>query len=228
MSLAPAVVASSLTAQNETAGAADFSITLAGASAAGLLLLSWVAVEKVNWAGPVAGNNGDAYTLVETHDYPSPFTAYGMRFCSCAASAGGSASTQSGTKSQGTSDEVTLAGLALSGGTVVSKSAVTRAANGAGATHTSGSVTTTGRALLVSVCSGTGDVNATAPTQTWPTGENGWTVLQSVARSSAAAPNGHVPLYLAVREVSAAGTYTVGVQTTINEGLMMLLYAVQV
>ena len=53
------------------------------------------------------------------------------------------------------------------------------------------------------------------------------TVRESVAYSSAQAPNGHVPLYLATREVSSAGDYSVDVQVTINEGLLFMIYAVQ-
>jgi hypothetical protein len=77
---------------------------------------------------------------------------------------------------------------------------------------------------LIAVCSGDGNVNAVAPTQTWP---GDWTVLDSVAFNSTDAPNGHVPLYVATKEVSGAGTYTVDVQVTIDEGVTLAIFAVQ-
>ena len=49
---------------------------------------------------------------------------------------------------------------------------------------------------------------------------------RSVARGTAQAPNGHVPLYVATKAVSA-GTYSVNVQVVINEGIVLAIYAVQ-
>jgi hypothetical protein len=135
-----------------------------------------------------------------------------------------SAHTVSGTRFTGTAEEVTLASVVLSGGLIVASSVVNRSAAGAGATLTSGTVTVDRPVLLVAVASGSGDVNATAPTQTWPVG---WTVHQSVARSTATAPNGHVPLYIASKAVGP-GTHSVNVQMTINEGAIIALYAVGV
>ena len=51
-------------------------------------------------------------------------------------------------------------------------------------------------------------------------------MVQSVAYSSAQAPNGHIPLYVAYRAV-AAGSYTVGVTVAIDEGVTLAIYGVQ-
>lgn len=223
---APTVLGSALVADNELSGVNSRTLTMTGITSAGTLL-SWVGILTASFAGPVVGNNGNTYTQYFSQDFgadtPDNFTAYTLRGYRAYTASGGSAHTFNVTKSSGDSGELTLAGLLLSGGTIASSSVVLRDRAGAGATHTSGSVTATAPALLVAVCSGRGDVNATAPTQTWP---GGWTIHQSVARNSSAAPNGHVPLYVATKEV-AAGTYTVDVQVAINEGVLLSLAAVQ-
>lgn len=221
---APSVLGSGLIADNETEGANSRTLTLAGIAAAGALLLPFVALRTAIFAGPPTANNGNTYAQQVSQDYGPGFPTYSLRGYFDAAVSGGSDHTITVTKSSGDAEELTLAVLALSGGSIVSSSIVNRTANGAGATHTSGTVTTTGPARLVAVGSGSGDVNATAPTQTWPVQ---WTQHEAVARSSAQAPNGHVPLYLMSREVGA-GTHSVDVQVTINEGIVIALYAVQV
>lgn len=222
---APSVLASALTAQKQTEGTATYTATPASA-AAGATVLSWVGVRTALFAGPPAGNNGNVHTELFSQAYGNGFTDYSLRGYRCYSAAGGSNHSVTGSKSSATDEEATIAALVLSGGTVVSGGVVRRVANGAGATLTSGIATTTGPALLVASASGDGNVNATAPTQTWPTGD-GWTVHRSVAFGSADAPNGHIPLYIATKEVAAAGDYTVGVQMTINEGATISLHAVQ-
>lgn len=221
---APWVLASDLVADNETAGVSPRTLTLAGQSGAGVLLLSWVALRTATFTGPPTANNGNTQAQEFSQDYGPGFPTYSIRGYRTANAAGGSAHAVTVTKDTGTAEEMTFALLAVSSGSVISSSVVSRTAAGAGATLTSGNVTVSNRnALLVAVGSGTGDVNATAPTQTWPAG---WTIHQSVARNSAQAPNGHVPLYLATREV-APGTHSVGVQMTINEGIVLALCVVQ-
>ena len=223
---APVVIQSALTAQKETEGTASYVATLASDATAGRTLLSWVGVRTALFTGPVTGNNGNSHLEQFAQAYPSPFTTYSMRGYRAYAVAGGSAHSVTGSKSSGTAEEATIALLALSGGTIVqAPSPVLRAAAGAGATHTSPDVTVSGgSALLVCIASGDGNVNATAPTQTWP---GTWTVERSVAFSSAQAPNGHIPLYVATRTIGP-GTYNVGVQVAIDEGLLMAIYALQV
>lgn len=223
---APTVIASALTAQKEGEGTANYTAALASDAAAGRTLLSWVGVRTALFTGPVTGNNSNTHTEQFSQAYPSPFTAYSMRGYRAYSAAGGSAHSVTGSKSSATAEEATIALLALSGGTITqAPSPVLRAAAGAGATHTSPDVTVSGgNALLVCIASGDGDVNATAPTQTWP---GGWTVQQSVAFNSSQAPNGHIPIYVATRTVGP-GTYNVGVQVAIDEGLLMAIYAVQV
>lgn len=221
---APAVIQSALSAQKEGEGTTSFSATLASDATAGRTLLSFVGLRTSIFTGPVTGNNGNTHTQQDSQAFPAPYTTYSMRSYRAYGVSGGSAHSVSGSKSSGATEEVTTALIALDGGSIVDSGVALSAAAGAGATHTSPTVTTTGPALLVCIASGTGDVNATAPAQTWP---GNWTVRQSVAYSSAQAPNGHVPLYLATREVSSAGDYSVDVQVTINEGLLFMIYAVQ-
>lgn len=222
---APTVIDSALTAQKEGEGTSSYSAALTSDGTAGRTLLSWVGVRTSLFAGPVTGNNGNTHTEQFSQAFPSPFTQYSLRGYRAYSVAGGSAHAVTGSKSSGTTEEATIALLALSGGTITqAPSPVLRAAAGAGATHTSPEVTVSGNALLVAVACGDGDVNATAPAQTWP---GTWTVHKSVAYNSTQAPNGHIPLYLATRSVGP-GTYSVGVQVAINEGLLMAIYAVQV
>lgn len=220
---APIVLGSALTVQKETEGTANFVATVAVGSA-GLTLLAWDAGRTAILASPVSGNNGNTHTQQFSQAYGNGFTNYSLRGYRCYGASGSSNHSVTGTKTSSTAEEATIGLLALSGGTIVSSSVVQRVAAGAGATLTSGTVTTTGPALLVAVASGDGNVNATPPSQTWP---GNWTVRQAIAYGSADAPNGHVPLYIATREVASAGDYTVGVQMTINEGATIALYAVQ-
>lgn len=221
--LAPNVLGSALLADNEGSGANSRTLAISGVSAAGATLLTWVALRTSIFAGPPTANNSNSYTQVFSQDYGPDFTQYSLRGYRAYSVTGGSDHDVTVTKSSGDTQEVTIASLAVSGGTIIDSEVVNRTAAGAGATHTSGTVTTTGPALLVAVGSGTGDVNSTPPTQTWP---GSWTVHRSVARGSADAPNGHVPIYLATRVVGA-GDWSVGVQVTINEGIILALYAVQ-
>lgn len=224
LSTSISVLASALTAQKETEGTANYVATL-GIGTAGVTLLTWDAGRLAILTTPIAANNGNSFTSDFSQAYGNGFTNYSLRGWHCYAAAGGSNHAATGTKTSSTAEEATIALLALSGGQIgTRKSVVQRTNNGAGATLTSGTVTMTGPGLLVAVASGDGNVNATAPTQTWP---GDWTVLQSVAYSSAQAPNGHVPLYLAVKPVSAAGDYSVGIQMTIDEGATIALYGVQ-
>lgn len=218
----PQVLGSNLVCQKETEGTADFSATVATGQA-GATLLSWVGIRTALFAGPVTGNNGNSHTQQFSQAYGNGFTDYSLKGFRSYAAAGSSNHSVSGTKSSSTAEEVTVALLALSGGTIVDSNVSQQVAAGAGHTFTSGSVTTSGPALLVAAASGDGNVNATAPTQTWP---GDWTVRESVAFGSGDAPNGHVPLYIATKEVGA-GTHTVDVQVTINEGITIALYAVQ-
>jgi hypothetical protein len=216
------VLGSALIADNENSGVNSRTLDIAG-GAAGVLLLTFVGIRTSIFAGPPTANNGNTYTQEFSQDFGPAFPQYSLRGYRVNAAAGGSSHTATVTKSSGDAEELTLAGIAISRGSIVSSSVVNRTAAGAGATHVSGNVTATGPALLVAVGSGSGDVNATAPTQTWP---SEWTQHQAVARSIAQAPEGHVPLYLMTRAVGV-GTHNVEVQVAINEGIVLSLYAVQ-
>ena len=220
----PAYIDSALVAQKETEGTTNFSAALASDATAGRTILSFIGLRTAIFTGPPTGNNGNSYTLLDSQAFPSPYTTYSVRSYRAYSVSGGSAHSVTGSKVSGAAEEVTMAFVALDGGTVVDSGVGLSAAAGAGATHTSPTVTTTGPAMLVCMASGTGDVNATAPTQTWP---GDWTVQESVAYSSAQAPNGHVPMYLATKSVSAAGNYSVNVQVTIDEGLLFMIYVIQ-
>lgn len=219
---APTVLGSELVADNEDEGVDVRTLTFAGLSAAGLTFLAWVGLLTANFTGPVAANNGNTYALELTETFAPLYTQYSLRSYSVEEGLGGSDHTATVDKDQGAIQELTFAAIALSHGTIVDSVSVNRTANGAGASHVSGDVTVSGPALLVAVASGTGDPNVTAPTQTWPVG---WTIHESVARNSSQDASGHVPLYLATKAVDA-GTHNVTVQTTIDEGLIIQLFAV--
>lgn len=220
---APTFLSSSLTAQKETEGTASYSAT-AAVGTAGATILSWVGVRTALFTGPVTGNNSNTHVEVNSQAYGNGFTNYSLRGYRCYSASGTSNHSVTGSKSSSTAEEATIALVVLSGGSIVSSNQSGQVAAGAGHTFTSASVTTTGAAMLVAVASGDGNVNATAPTQTWP---GDWTVRESVAYGSGVAPNGHIPLYVGTKSVSGAGTYTVDVQVTIDEGITIMIYAVQ-
>lgn len=224
---APSFIGSNLECQKETEGTTGFQATVAN-GAAGLTLLSWVGVRTALFTGPVSGNNANSHTQQFSQAYGNGFTNYSLRGYRCYNALGSSNHQVSGSKSSSSAEEVTTAIVALSGGTIVDSNISQQVAAGAGHTFNSGNVTCTGPAILVAVASGDGNVSPTAPTQTWP---GDWTVRESVAFNNAAspagAPNGHVPLYVATKVVTA-GTYSVDVQMAINEGVTIALYAVQV
>lgn len=221
---APDLLGSALTSQREGEGTANFSAALS-VGTANVTLIGILGIRTALFGGPLTGNNGNTYDSSALFNVPygNGFGTYSLRGWRAYGASGSSNHAVSGTKSGGNSEETTVAIVGLSGGQVRSSNALARVANGAGATHTSGSVSTDGPARLISITSGDGNVNATPPSQTYP---GDWSVLHAYAEGTGTAPNGHIPLYIATKVVSIAGSYTVQVQTTLDEGLTMVLLAV--
>ena len=215
------VLGTGMIADNQWDGVEVRTLTLTGVSVACLLLAS-VGILTASFAGPPTLNNGNTLALEYNQDFGPEFPTFSNRAYSEVSAAGGSDHAITVDKDATFAGELTLMGIALSGGAIQDSSVTSLVAGGAGHTHTSNTVTTAVPALLVSFSSGAGDVNPTNPTQTYPAG---WTVHQFVARNSSEAPSGHIQTYMATKWVDA-GTHSVAIQVTIDEGIIIALFAV--
>lgn len=95
------------------------------------------------------------------------------------------------------------------------------AAQGAGVGYSSPSITTTGPAVIFAIWSGDADT-ATNPKDVAVSG-TGWSLLESSFQSSVP----YVQFAVAVRVVTAAGTYSCTWTPTANQGAAMQMVAVQ-
>lgn len=170
--------------------------------------------------GTPTDNKGNTLTLLESSGYHGGLWApFGMEVYGKASAAGGSSHAVSITKSTAT-EESTLIVIEGVGASIPDTSIVTRAGAGAGVAYTSASVTTTGPALLVSACGGDGGVDTTDQTAT---PEAGWTTIESLFLGLTA----YIQCAVAVKRVSAAGTYTCSWTPVENQGAILFLAAVQ-
>lgn len=224
------VVGSALTAQKETEGTASVTATLS-IGTAGVTLVCINALRTAIRSGPTLNNGNTLGSALVTAAYTPNFGQYDLIIQALTAAAGTSNHAATVTKTGGTAEETTIALIALDKGSATANSVVRNAA-GAGATLTSASFTVpSGRARCIAVWSGTGDVNVTAPTATMvdsgsTTAAQWGSPILSVAFGSAAAPNGHIPLFVWAADL-AAGTYTWAAQPVINEGAVMATVVVQ-
>ena len=96
----------------------------------------------------------------------------------------------------------------------------TGAGAGAGVPYTSAAVTTTGSALLIAAWGGDGGVGTVNQTAT---PGSGWTLIESLFLGSTA----YIQAAVAVKAVSAAGTYTCDWTPAEDQGAILFLAAVQ-
>lgn len=169
---------------------------------------------------------GNAYAYIS--GTPRPYDAFTGSSASVAVklgAAGGSLHTWSASIGNvgGNEDEVMIAGLEIFGAPILQSSSIVERADGSAATITSGTVTTTAKALLVAIVFGNGNVNQ----------EHVFTFLDGfskVARACAEGdvnPNGYIQVEIATRLVDIKGTYSFRAQGTASEGGQMALLAFQ-
>lgn len=169
---------------------------------------------------------GNAYSYVSgfPRNYdafaPSAFsvsTAFGAR--------GGTAHTFSASIGNlgGNQDEVVIGGLEIFGATYLQSSSIVERADGSNATITSGTVTTTAKALLVAIIAGNGNVNQAHDF----TFLDGFTKVARVCAEGDVNPAGYIQIEVATRLVDLKGTYSFRAQGTNTEGGQMALLAFQ-
>jgi hypothetical protein len=171
--------------------------------------------------GAPTDNKGNTYTLVQAQSgyYGGRWAPYGLEVYAKTDAAGGTGHAVSITKSTPTA-ESTLIVVEATGTTIQSSSIVTRDGAGAGVAYASGSVTTTGPALLVAVWGGDGGVGTADQTATPGAG---WTVIDSLFLGFTA----YIQAAVAVKLVEDAGTYTCDWTPVENQGAILFLAAIQ-
>jgi hypothetical protein len=169
---------------------------------------------------------GNVYTYIP--GTPRPYDAFAGSSASVAvkiSAAGGTAHTWSASIGNvgGNEDEVVIAGLEIFDAPILQASSIVERANGAAATITSGTVTTTAKALLVAIIFGNGDVNQDHVF----TFLDGFTKIPRACAEGDVNPNGYIQVEIATRLVDLNGTYSFRAQGGLNEGGQMALLAFQ-
>jgi hypothetical protein len=166
-------------------------------------------------------NKGNAFTLLLSSGYHGgAWKPFGMRMYATMAAAGGPAHAVSMAKDTAT-DESTLIAIEVRGGaTLRDKSVVTRAAAGPGAPSVSGSIVTTGPALLLALWGGDGDVDLTDQRAT---PEKGWTTIESRFLGRTA----YIQAALAWKRVDAAGPQACAWTPAQRQGAILAMAAIQ-
>lgn len=135
---------------------------------------------------------------------------------------GGANFTLSRTKTVHANEEITIVGVEVKNGGVVSQATPIETASGA--TATSNTVTTQGPAVLIALHGG--DTGVSGSRNAVPNAASiadGWSKIESYELTDAA----HVQVAIAVRTVPAAGTYSITWDHTPNERAILLLVAVE-
>jgi hypothetical protein len=183
----------------------------------GSYLISFVASYASNTNAP-SDNKGNVWPLLGA---PVVYEGYGGAFdvkaYTARAAIGGSNHVLSVIKNGNASGELTLPFVEVRGAGVLQSVAQNYAP--AGTVLTSGTVTTTGPALLLAFWWGDGGglTHTAVP-------NNGFTILDSFLQLP---PNSAVQCAVAVKQVSAAGSYSVSWATSPSQGAPLWLFAFQ-
>lgn len=221
----PALGVYALDYQLETSGTATITVNLGTTQASGSTIVAGL-FGRFSSLGVVSDNKTNTYTLAQSGSYAGGlWPGFGVEVYTCANASGGASHTIQATKASATTEEVTLLGVEVRGGTTVSSATpVAVAASGAGVTLNGPSLSVTGRNILISIWTGDGGV-ATDPMDADPASP--WILLAEVALEEAQAPNGHIQAAVAYREVTA-GTYQASWVPQANQGGIISLVAVKV
>lgn len=166
--------------------------------------------------------NGNVYTSLGSSGYAGGlWSGYGLELWVKANAKGGGSNSISVVKSIDTADESTVGAVEIRGATTLQDyNIVSRAAAGAGVAYSSGNVTTTGPALLVSVWGGDGGTGLS--TQEANPGA-GWETVESLFLADTA----YIQMAMAVRRVTAAGVYACAWTPVDNQGAIVAIAAFQ-
>ena len=184
-------------------------------SVSGSTLLACVGRGVVSTQSAPTDNKGNTFVQLGTTHIYTLWTSSGTALYACEQARGGSGHVVTAAKPQA-ADETTLSVIEIIGGGVVRQVQWREVL--AGSPLTSASVTTTGAALLVAWWWGDADVQSDKTAVP----DNGFTVVDSVLASGSL-----VQCAVAVRQVSAAGTYNVTWTSTPTQGAQLWIVAVQ-
>lgn len=165
------------------------------------------------------GNSAKTVLYESSGYFAARWAPYGMEYYGIANGAGGSSHTFQFTKTD-TVRESTLIVVEAVGGPVIEDTSIINVDGaGAGVPYSSGTVTTSGPALLVATWGGDAGVG---PDQTVNV-EAGWEMVESDFRTGVA----YIQAAVAVKYVPAAGTYSVQWTPVTNQGAILALSAHQ-
>lgn len=204
--------------QQQNSGISPISVTMATATTGSTIIIPTF-VEFSTCNAPTDNKGNTISVLYNNVGYfGGAFPGFGMRLCAKTNAVGGSNHIISSTKSN-VGQESSLVALEIKNGvTLISPTPITRQAAGAGVPYVSGSVTTTGPAMLVAIWGGDG-----------PTGSHdanpdaSWTRREGLNLPD----TNYIQAWTATRFVSGAGTYTCTWTPTGNEGAILAILAVQ-
>lgn len=157
------------------------------------------------------------------------FTTSSFSISTAISAKGGNAHTWSASIGNigGQQDEVTIGGLEIFNARILQSSSVVEIADGTQATLTSGSVTTTARALLIAVVGGNGNVNQNHVYTTPP----GYTRIARICAEGDPNAAGYIQIEVFAKFVDIKGTYQYSTQGTVAgpgpEGAMLWHLAFQ-
>lgn len=203
-----------------TAGTSPTSVTIAS-GAAGSSLLVCAMGDSSTMAAPTDSKGNTLSALRSSNYFGDQWAPYNMRVYGKANMVGGSSHTISATKTGGETNESTLIAIEVAGGTVIQDSSiVARESGGSGVALNSGTVTTTGPALLVSFCSGDGNIIASHVLNA----EAGWAVPESIFLAPGTS---YIQTAAAVKYVGGPGTYSLQWTPVGDQGAIIFVAAVQ-
>lgn len=177
---------------------------------------------RTNEPGATTDNFGNSFSELGSATDFTAWPNYGWRIWYDPAVAGGSNFTLSRTKTVHASEEITIVGVEVKNGGVVSQATPVETASGA--TATSNTVTTQGPAVLIALHGG--DTGVSGSRNAVPNAASiadGWSKIESYELTDA----GHVQVAIAVRTVSEAGTYSITWDHSPTERAIVLLVAVE-
>jgi hypothetical protein len=201
-------------------GTSPMTATLGATQSSGSTIVACSATYLSDTGAPT-DNKGNTYSLLEAEGYyGGQWPGYGPEIYACANAVGGAGHALSVAKPGYPTDESTIIAVEVkNGGVIQDSSIVARQSAGASANLVSASVTTTGPAVLVSFWNGDGA--PVVPLAAQP--EAGWTEVREVALDGVF----HIQMACAVKEVTAAGTYTCTWTPSGNQGGVIAMVAVQ-
>lgn len=210
-----------ISAQLDGAGTSPNTVSLGTTQASGSSLVVASLGEFTTMGDPTDNKSSSFGTALRSSGYfGGLWPGFGMEIFAVANIAGGAGHVVSVAKTNATLEHSLIALEVRNGGIIKDSSITAVAGAGAGVAYTSASVTVDGPAELIAFWGGDGDAGTTNQTAT---PEGSFTLTDSAFIALTA----YVQCAAAVRQVSAAGTYTCQWTPTVNQGAILGLVAIQ-